>query len=115
MKKNEKIFPNLGYFLFSEDKPRVTYVVMEPAEILNAVTNFADHERHVVSDEDMVIYEFPATSATGERAFAMPRRVKTWLQADTNHQRRLNHVALLQTNKTSKDKIWLVDEANEVA
>ena len=43
----------------------------------------------------------------------MPRRVKTCLRADMNQQT-VNHVAILQTNKKSTDKIWL-DEANEVA
>ena len=48
-----------------------------------------------------------------EKAFAMPRRVKTWLREDMNQQK-FNHMAILQT-KTTIDKIWLVDEANEVA
>ena len=60
----------------------VTYIIMEPADILKEVMNVAYHERHVIS-EDRVICKFllvnTATSTTGERPFAMPRRVKTWL------------------------------------
>ena len=61
----------------------------------------------------MVISKFllvnPAKSATGESAFAI-----TCLRVNMN-QEKFNHVAILQANKTSKDKIKPVEEANEVA
>ena len=54
--------------------------VMETADILKAVTNVADHEGHLLS-EDMVIYKFllvnPASIATDEKALSLARRVKT--------------------------------------
>ena len=62
---------------------------MYPTNILKAVTSVADHGRQVIS-EDMVICKFLlvnlARSATGKRAFAMPRRVKTLLPANMNQQ-----------------------------
>ena len=44
----------------------------------------------------------PASSATVERTFAMPRRVRTLLREDMNQQK-FYHVAILQTNKASTD------------
>ena len=54
----------------------------------------------------------PATSATGERSFSMPRRVKTWFNANMKQQS-FNNVALLHTHKARTDKIRLLDVANE--
>lgn len=67
----------------------------------------------------MVIFKFllvnPATSATGDRAFAMERRVKIWILANMNQQT-FHHMALLQTNNSRQAaKICLVDVANEFA
>ena len=45
----------------------------------------------------------------------MPRKVKTWLRANRNQQKFNRVAAILQTNKTSTDKIWLIEEANEFA
>ena len=63
---------------------------MQTADVLKAVTNDADHERHAIS-EDMVVCKFlmvnPASSATSERAFSMARSVKTWLAANMNQQK----------------------------
>ena len=56
----------------------------------------------------------PATSAIGERAFSLARRVKTWLRAKMNQQK-FNPVAILQTNKTIADNIYLVNVADEFA
>ena len=44
----------------------------------------------------------------------MARRVKTWLQANMNHQK-FNRVVILQTNKKNTNKIKLADVANEFA
>ena len=85
---------------------------------MKAVTNVVNHERHVISEE-MVICKFllvnPATSATGERAFSKVRRVILLRRANIMNQQKFYHVTILQTNKTSTDKIWLVDVAIEVA
>ena len=66
---------------------------------------------------DMVFCKFllvnPATSATCEGAFSMARRV-LWLLANIMNRQSFI-VALLQTNKTNTDKIWLIDVAIEVA
>ena len=60
---------------------------METANILKAVTNVVDHERHVIS-EKVVISKFllvnPATSATGKRKFSMARRV--YMVASEHHE-----------------------------
>ena len=69
---------------------------MEPADSSKAVTNVADHERHVRS-EDVVICKLllvnPATSSTDERTFAMQKRAKTRLQVNMNQQK-FNHVTI---------------------
>ena len=94
--KRKSLFQDFRFFcLFSKDKPIVTgnkftYIVMETAYILKAVTKVAigDHERHVISQE-LVICKFllvnPATSATSEMAFSMARRV-IWLGANIMRQ-----------------------------
>ena len=65
----------------------------------------------------MVIFKFllvnPATSATGDRAFAMERRVKIWILANMNQQT-FHHVALLQTkNSRQAAKICRMNLPNE--
>ena len=68
--------------------------------------------------EEMVFCKFllviPARSATGERAFLMARRV-IWLRAKIMNQQKFHHLAILQTNNTSTEKIWIIDVAIEVA
>ena len=91
---------------------------MGPADVLKAVKNIADHERHLIKEEK-VIYKFVlvtlATSAIDERASSMARRV-IWLGANILNQQKSSHVAIciLQTKNTSADKIWLIDVAVEL-
>lgn len=89
---------------------------METADVLKAVTNIADHERHR-PDKEKALCKFllvtPATSATSERAFLMARRVT--LGANIMNQRKFYHVAILQNKNTSTDKIWLIDVVIGVA
>ena len=105
------------FFIFRRQahcKSQVTFftsIVMETANILKAVTNVANHERHVISEEKVVckfLLFTPATSSTGERAFSMARRV-IWLEASIMNQQKFYHAVTLETNNTSTDKVWLID------
>ena len=48
----------------------------------------------------------PASSATAERSFSAPRRIKTWLRR-TMSQTRLNHVCLLNIHSDILDRLDL--------
>ena len=54
----------------------------------------------------------PMTSATAERTFSALRRMKSYLRS-TMSQKRLNHVALLHTQKERTDRIDLIAIAKE--
>ena len=56
----------------------------------------------------------PATSAAGERSFSSSRRLKTWLPS-TMTQTRFSNLTILNTHKQRKDKLCLIDVANEFA
>ena len=54
----------------------------------------------------------PVTSCTSERSFSSLRRMKTYLRS-TMSQERLNHVAILHSNKNMCQELDLNDNADE--
>ena len=79
------------------------YYFMESADILKAATNFADHKRRAI----WLIVRFCWL------ILLQVQQMKGIINGKNCEQKqKFNHVAILQTNKTSTDKIRLVDAAN---
>ena len=56
----------------------------------------------------------PATSASGETSFSTTRRLKKWLRS-TMTQERFSNLTILNSHKERKERLSLVDIANEFA
>lgn len=82
--------------------------------ILTKFKGLQPNERQFIDNVIVVcklIHVNPATSAMGERSFSIARRIKTWLRSRML-EARLNHLAILNTQKERLDKLCLVSEAN---
>ncbi|CAB4030796.1 zinc finger MYM-type 1-like [Paramuricea clavata] len=108
--KVEFLIPQLEIFKVLMKEKKLEYF----AEVLDAVKNL-DHNTQQMINEVLTICKLllvnPATSATGERSFSTARRIKTWLRANMS-QRRISHLAILNTHKIRSDNIRLLDVAN---
>ena len=86
-------------------------------DVLDAVKNLDRHTSPMISEVISIcklLLVNPATSATGERSFSTARRIKTWLRTKMS-QKRLTHLAILNTHKRRTDNVRIVDLANDFA
>ena len=81
-------------------------------EIVSILKEVSKEERLLMKNVTTMVLINGATTGTAERSFSMARRIKNWMRS-TMSQKRLNSLAILNSNKSHVDRLSLISIAND--